>query len=107
MKKSKIIVEVGLNENQLPVEITWEAPDAEKKNECKSAMLTFWDPKENNTLRIDLWTPEMSVEEMRKFYVQNMLTLTDTYVRATGDDVNGEAIKQIMKDIGLKMNVLR
>jgi gliding motility-associated protein GldC len=45
----------------------------------------MWDEKAKNTLRMDLWTKEMSVEEMKQFFHQTLLTMADTFERATGD----------------------
>jgi gliding motility-associated protein GldC len=69
-------------------------------------MLAMWDKKENNTMRIDLWTKDMSVDEMKKFYHQNIMTLTDTYIRATGDEVTATRVKAFFKELGKDMNVL-
>jgi gliding motility-associated protein GldC len=106
MKTSIIKFTVSLDENHLPASIEWEAPDAAEKSTSKSVMIALWDEKENNTLRIDLWTKDMMVEEMRKFYHQNVMSLTDTYIRATGDEVTGKEIKTFFKAIGEKIGVL-
>jgi gliding motility-associated protein GldC len=106
MKTSEIKITVTVDENNLPSEIKWDAPDAGESSLCKSAMIAFWDEKENNTLRVDLWTKEMSVEEMKKFYHQNVMTLTDTYIRATGDKLTGKEVKEFFTEIGMKTGVL-
>jgi gliding motility-associated protein GldC len=36
-------------------------------------------------MRIDLWTKEMQVEEMTFFVHQTLLTLSDSFEKATGD----------------------
>jgi gliding motility-associated protein GldC len=46
-------------------------------------MVSFWDGKERAALRIDLWTKEMMVDEMADFYYQTMMTMSDTFERAT------------------------
>ncbi len=107
MKTTELSFKVTVDENNLPVQISWEAPDAGEKSECKSAMIALWDAKENNTLRIDLWTKDMTVDEMKKFYHQNIMTLTDTYIRATGDTKTAGLIKGIMDDIGKSTGVLK
>ena len=56
MKTSQIRFTVSLDENQVPERIDWEAEDGGVKSECKAALISLWDAKENNTLRIDLWT---------------------------------------------------
>ena len=107
MKTTELSFKITVDENNLPVKITWDAPDAGETSECKSVMIALWDAKENNTMRIDLWTKEMMVDEMKKFYHQNIMTLTDTYIRATGDTKTAEIIKSIMADIGKDSGVLK
>lgn len=66
MKTSEINFKVTVDENHLPQKLEWEAKDAGEKSECGSIMLAMWDKQENNTMRIDLWTKEMTVDEMKK-----------------------------------------
>src|ERR1043166_1814090 len=99
MKTSEINIRVTTDENQLPQKLEWQAGSSGSGN-CKSLMLALWDEKENNTMRIDLWTKDMLVDEMKKFYLQNVLTLTDTFVRATGDAENAEKIRQFFVGLG-------
>ena len=49
MKTSEINFEVTLDENNIPLDIIWEANDAGEKSSCKSVMITLWDAKEINT----------------------------------------------------------
>lgn len=107
MKTTEIIFKVTVDENNLPQQITWNAPDTGDGSECKSMMIALWDAKENNTLRIDLWTKDMMVDEMKKFFHQNVFTLTDTYVRATGDEATGVKIKALLNEIGKANGVLK
>ncbi len=106
MKSSEIKFTVKVDENHLPVEIKWDAPDAGESSNCKSTMIAIWDEKENNTLRIDLWTKEMTIDEMKKFYVQNIMSLTDTYIRATNDKLTAKEVKEFMQEVGVKLGVL-
>ena len=107
MKKTEIKFTVELDDNHLPENIQWEAKDAGESSNCKSMMVALWDQKENNTLRIDLWTKDMSIDEMKKFYHQNILTLTDTYLRATGDQLTVNEVREFFKGLGSKMGVLQ
>ena len=101
MKKSEIKFTVTLDENHVPEKIEWQADDAgeEGLKECKSIMLSLWDKKERNMLRIDLWTKEMMLDEMKHFYYQSIVTMADAYERATND---AEIAKNI-RDLGVKM----
>ena len=107
MKTTEITFTVTVDENNLPHSIKWSAPDTGEASECNSVMIALWDKKENNTLRIDLWTKDMMVDEMKKFFHQNVMTLTDTYVRATGDDATAKKVKDFFGDIGKQIGVLR
>lgn len=86
MKTSEIKFIVKLDENNLPIAIDWEASDANEKSICKAIMISLWDAKENNTLRIDLWTKDMMVDEMKRFFHQSLLSMSDTFKRATGEE---------------------
>ena len=77
-----------------------------KKSSCKSVMITLWDAKENNTLRIDLWTKDMLVDEMKTFFHQTLLSMTDTLKRATGEDKIAEDMKDFCAHFAEKMNLL-
>jgi gliding motility-associated protein GldC len=72
-KSSEIKIQVGLNENNLPLSMKWSAQDGNIENSpAKAFMLSLWDEKDNNTMKIDLWTKEMSVEEMKQFFNQTL-----------------------------------
>lgn len=106
MTTSEIRFKVTVDENQLPQKIEWEAPEANQGSSCRSVMLALWDEHENNTMRIDLWTKDMSVDEMKKFFHQNIVTLTDTYLRATNDEETAKDVRQYMSELGKRMGVL-
>lgn len=96
MKTSEIKLSVHLDENKVPERIDWEAEDGGMRSSSKAVLLSLWDSEEKNTLRIDLWTKEMSLEEMKAFFHQNILTMADTFERATGE---GKMAAQ-MRDFG-------
>lgn len=87
MRKTTITIEVELDENQIPEKLFWNAEDGGvKKQETKAAMISVWDEKAKEALRIDLWTKEMPVDEMKRFFHQIFISLGDTYQRATGEE---------------------
>ena len=107
MKTFEIKFTVSLDENKLPVSIDWEASDAGDKSSCKSVMIALWDAKENNTLRIDLWTKDMLVDEMKVFFHQTLLSMADTLKRSTGEDKIAEDLKDYCAHFSEKMNLLK
>ena len=84
---SKIELNVELDENRVPEKIHWTAQDGGITNEeAKAMMLAVWDAKTQETLRIDLWTKEMPVDEMKVFFHQTLVAMSDTFYRATQDE---------------------
>jgi gliding motility-associated protein GldC len=91
--RSKIILEVGLDENRIAEEIKWTATDAGVENEPAEAfLLSVWNDQTKETLRLDLWTKEMKVYEMQFFIWQTISSLAETYRKATGDDRMADTI---------------
>jgi len=85
MNQSTITIDVSLDDQRIPHQIQWNATQSSsaEKQEAKAMMVSFWDGKEKAALRIDLWTKEMMVDEMADFYYQTMMTMADTFERAT------------------------
>lgn len=85
--KSTIELHVELDENRVPEKLSWTAEDGGINNEeAKAMMLSVWDSKAQETLRIDLWTKDMPVDEMKLFFHQTLVEMTNTFERATEDD---------------------
>ena len=96
MEKSTITIDVHLDEHKVPEGISWSsaATPTEDKQKAKAFILSLWDGAEKTALRIDIWTKDMMVDEMADFFYQTMVTMADSYSRATHDD---EAVQE-MKD---------
>lgn len=93
--QSKIELNVELDENRVPEKLNWTAEDGGVNNEeAKAIMLSVWDSKAQETLKIDLWTKDMPVDEMKLFFHQTLVTMSDTFLRATQD----EKMTATMKD---------
>jgi gliding motility-associated protein GldC len=107
VKKSEIKITVSLDENNLPVEMNWTATDAGINQEpCKALILSLWNEKEQNTLRMDLWNKDMKVDEMKMFFHQTLLTLADTFEKATGEKNISEDLRDYCFHFAEKMNIL-
>ena len=92
---SEIKFLVELDENRVPEKLTWTAQDGGvDAEEAKAMMLSIWDSKAKETLRIDLWTKDMPVDEMKLFFHQTLVAMSETFQRATGD----EKMTATMKD---------
>ena len=84
--KSKIELNVELDENRIPEKLYWTAQDGGVSHEeAKALMLSVWDSKAQETLRIDLWTKDMPVDEMKVFFHQTLVAMSNTFNKATQD----------------------
>ncbi|MEO6347495.1 MAG: gliding motility protein GldC [Aquaticitalea sp.] len=93
--KSQIIIQVELDENRVPEKLSWTAEDGGvNKEEAKAMMLSVWDSNAQESLRIDLWTKDMPVDEMKLFFHQTLVEMSNTFHRATKD----EKMTATMKD---------
>lgn len=85
--RSEIKIGIELDENRVPENIRWSAPDGGVTSApAKAMILAMWDAVEKESFRIDLWTKDMPVDEMRVFFHQTLVSMTETYHRATNDD---------------------
>ena len=63
---SEISIKVALDENRIPEKLYWSAPDGGIENEAsKALLLSVWDHNAQEALRIDLWTKDMPLDEMK------------------------------------------
>lgn len=100
MTQSTININVKLDNNKVPEEIIWSASasPAEAEQRAKAMLLAFWDSADKTALRIDLWTKEMMTDEMADFYYQVLMTMADTFQRATRNAELAADMKKFAKD---------
>lgn len=92
--KSEITINVLLDNNRVPEKLNWTARDGGVNNEqAKAVLLSIWDSKAQETLRIDLWTKDMPVDEMKLFFHQTLVAMSDTFQRATDDDKMADSMR--------------
>lgn len=104
--QSEIKISVVLDENRIPEKINWSAPDGGVDAESSNAfLLAVWDSKTKESLRIDLWTKEMPVDEMKIFFHQTLLTMADTYQRATEDAKMADTMRDFCEYFAEKLNL--
>ncbi len=92
---SEIKIDITLDENRVPEKLHWTAEEGGIKNkETKAMLLSVWDTAQKESLRIDLWTKDMPVDEMKVFFHQTLVAMSDTFLKATQD----EKMSATMKD---------
>jgi gliding motility-associated protein GldC len=100
MATSSINIDVTLDKDRVPEEIRWNASDSktEQARRAKAMMLAFWDGADKSALRIDLWTKDMMIDEMADFFYQTLMTMADTWQRATQDPVQVSDVKRFAEE---------
>lgn len=106
MKSSDIKITVGLDENNVPDKLLWTAQDGGiEQEEAKALLLSVWDSKAKETLRIDLWTKDMPVDEMKQFFHQTLVAMADTFQRATADEKMSDTMRDFCDYFAEKMEL--
>lgn len=91
---NEVKIKVGLDENQLPEELVWEASDGQKESKAKASFVSFWDGEAQQTLSLQLWVKDFGTDEMKRFIHQSIVLMTDTYEKSIGK----EKLVQDMRD---------
>jgi gliding motility-associated protein GldC len=106
-KISEIKMTVRLDDKNNPEKIEWEATDSqfEGKKPARTLLLSLWDEKENVTLGIDLWTKEMTVNDMNIHFHQVLLKMADTFERSTRNKEAASMIRNFGNDFAKKLDL--
>ncbi|MBL0055725.1 MAG: gliding motility protein GldC [Chitinophagaceae bacterium] len=109
MNQSTIKIDVLLDPNKIPEQISWSATDssAEMAQKAKAMCIAFWDGADKTAMRIDLWTKDMMVDEMADFYYQMLMSMADTFKRATQQEEMGEDMKKFAKGFFEKFKAIQ
>lgn len=107
MKKAEIKITVELDDQNVPETMMWESTDSATKEQVavKSMMLALWDHNYKNSLRIDLWTKDMPVDEMKRFFYETLQTMGDSFLKATGETLIVEDLRDYCAHFADKMGI--
>ncbi len=106
---SDITIRVGLDHERVPVKIEWAASDmhpAGTFEACKAMAVALFAREQRDTLRIDLWTKEMQIQEMDRFMYQMLRSLSQTYLRATQNKDLAEEMARFAQHFGEKTEII-
>ncbi|WP_310554736.1 gliding motility protein GldC [Flavobacterium sp.] len=105
---SEIKFIVDLDANRVPEKINWSAQDGGvEAQETKAIMLSVWDSNIQETMRIDLWTKDMPVDEMKLFFHQTLVSMADTFYRATNDEKMTDTMKDFCDYFAEKLELTK
>jgi len=95
MKKTQIYFNIELDENKIPEKISWSANDGGVNNkDSKAVFLSVWDHEPQETLKIDLWTKDMPLDQMNVFFHQTLVSMSETFFKSTQNEKMTDAFKQ-------------
>jgi gliding motility-associated protein GldC len=100
MKKSEIYFSIALDDKSIPEAISWRATDAgEKIHFAKAINISLWDRDEAGTMKIDLWTKDMPVDEMKYFYIDTIGAMAQSVATATSDTVMAQKMQALCEEL--------
>jgi len=104
-KTAHIQIAVGLDEAGVPAKMEWQADGTEMKA-CKGMLLSLFDEETKDTLKIDLWTKDMQVVEMDRFFFQTLRALSETYQKATQNNQLAADMHRFVQYFGEQTEIL-
>jgi len=105
---SEIKFKVELDENRIPEKLSWDPKDGGISNEeTKAFLISVWDPKKKETLKMDLWTKDMPLDEMKQFFHQTLLSMTDTFYKATNDEKMTATMRDFCQYFAEKLELIK
>jgi gliding motility-associated protein GldC len=107
IKSSSIHIRVGLDKDNFPAEMEWHTDEQpEKLHQSKAMLLSLFDMESKDTVKIDLWTSEMQVMEMDRFFFQTLRGMADTYYKATRNAKLASAMQQFVQYFGEETEII-
>jgi gliding motility-associated protein GldC len=105
---SEIKFQIELDNNRVPEKLMWSAKDGGViLEEAKAIMLSVWDSKAKESMRIDLWTKDMPVDEMKIFFHQTLVAMSETFKRATDDQKMADTMKDFCDYFAEKLDLVK
>jgi gliding motility-associated protein GldC len=95
MKKSEITFSITLDHNNIPETLSWQAtdsPEGAAPQQVRTVAISIWDHLSQGTMKIDLWTKEMEVPDMKRFVIDSIGGLGESLKTATGDQMMHQQI---------------
>lgn len=100
MKKSEIHFSIALDQQNIPEAISWSATDAGNDIHFAKAMnILIWDRQQAATMNMNLWTKDMPVDEMKRFYLDMVGLMAEGIVAATNDEYMGAKLRALGKEL--------
>ncbi len=101
MNSSEIKFNIELNEEKYIDKIRWESTDkpSDSPDLTDAIAISIWDPAQKNTMRIDLWSKDMTAFEMKRFTVDSIGGLAESLRSATGDHKMADLMQELCQTL--------
>jgi gliding motility-associated protein GldC len=107
MVNKEIRINVNLDDKNIPEKIVWSADDSNITDmPVRAMLLSLWDHNNKDTLRLDLWTKEMSRDEMKIFFYETLKTMADTLERSVDDERIAGDMRDFCSYFAEKMDII-
>lgn len=109
-KISTLKFDIGLDDNHIPETIVWhstDGTDAGESLEAKALLMSIFSKDTKETLRFDIWTQDMQIQEMDRLMFYTLRGLSDTYMRATNNKELAEQFRQFTEYFGSKTEIIK
>ncbi|RVU26603.1 gliding motility protein GldC [Sandaracinomonas limnophila] len=105
MKHSEINFKIQLDDQNIPEQISWSATDNPNEGieETKAILVATWDPYHKGTLTLPLWTKDMEVLDMKRFFIEVLGTISDASAQATGDEEFAKEVDSVCRKLSLNL----
>lgn len=100
-KTSEINFNISLDDQNIPEKITWNASDkpSDSPSETDAILVSLWDTTQQNTLSMNLWSKDMSVDEMKRLCVDTIGGMAQSLRVATGDDFMADEMEELCQKL--------
>ena len=100
MKQSEIRVNVELDDKNIPEKIFWTAEDLDNKvTEAKAINISVWEHSKRETLRLELWTKDMPIIDMKMMCIDTIGGMAETIKNSTGDEKMANAMQALCQEL--------
>lgn len=107
--EKEIRIKVGLDDNNMPVRIQWDADDSPAGGgvqDSKAMLISLFDREHLETVKIDLWVKDMQVGEMDRFVFQALRGMAETYFRATQNTELAKDMQRFVQYFGEQTQII-
>ncbi len=105
MRQEEINIKVKLDKDNICEKIYWEASNTQEEgiSEAKAITLALWDSSNKGTVKIDLWTKDMEIHEMKRFFIETISGMADTIRTATDDEIMATEMEIMCQQLGKRL----